>query len=175
MRGFRRRQRGQSIIELAIATPVLLTLILGGFTTATLISDRVIGGYACRQGARLAAVLGGSSTNSTPVAQVDANIVKNVMAVAQSLNYATVTEIDIYSPSRADGQYTPGDPADRYNGNGTLIGSIGLPMANRIQSPPNETSIGVRLVWQFQPATAYMALNIQMSEYAVLKLAPDLT
>jgi hypothetical protein len=120
-------------------------------------------------------VLGGATTNSTPVATVDANIVKNVLAVARGLNYATVTEIDIYSPSRADGQYTAGDPADRYNGSGTLIGSVGLPMANRIQSPPNETSIGVRLVWQFQPATAYMALNISMSEYAVLKLSPDLT
>jgi Flp pilus assembly protein TadG len=171
----RRRQRGQSIVELAIATPVLLTLVLGAFTTATMISDKVIGGYACRQGARLASVLGGSSTNTTPVAQVDANIVKNVLAVAQGLNYATVLEIDIYSPSRADGAYTPGDPADRYNGSGVLIGSVGLPMANRNQSPPAETSIGVRLVWQFQPATAFMALNIQMSEYAVLKLSPDLT
>jgi Flp pilus assembly protein TadG len=171
----KRRQRGQSIIELAIATPILLTLILGGFTVGTLISDRVIGGYACRQGARLASVLGGSQTNSTPTAQVDANIVKNVQAVARGLNYATVTEIDIYSPSRADGQYTAGDPVDRYDGNGNLIGSVGLPMTNRNQTPPSETSIGVRLVWQFTPATAYMTLNIQMSEYAVLKLSPNLT
>jgi hypothetical protein len=106
---------------------------------------------------------------------VDANIVKNVQAVARGLNYATVTEIDIYSPSRADGQYTAGDPVDRYDGNGNLIGSVGLPMTNRNQTPPSETSIGVRLVWQFTPATAYMTLNIQMSEYAVLKLSPNLT
>jgi Flp pilus assembly protein TadG len=170
-----RRERGQSLIELAIATPILVTLILGAFTVATMISDRVIGGYACRQGARLAAVLGGAQTNPTPVNQVDANIVKNVLAVARGLNYATVTEIDIYSPSRADGQYTPGDPADRYNGSGALIGSIGLPMSSRNQTPPSETSIGVRLVWQFTPATAYMTLNLTMSEYAVLKVAPNLT
>ena len=169
------RQRGQSIIELAIATPILLTLVLGGFTAGTLISDRVVGGYACRQGARLAAVLGGSQTNPAPVATVDANIVKSVLAAARGLNYAQVSEIDIYSPTRADGQYTPGDPADRYNGSGTLIGAIGLPMPNRVQSPPSETSIGVRLVWQFTPATAFMTLNLQMSEYAVLKVAPDLT
>jgi Flp pilus assembly protein TadG len=170
----RRRQLGQSLIEVAIGTPVLLTLLLGGFTATTMVSDKVIAGYACRQGVRLAALTGGSQTTTLTTAQVDANIVKNVLAVANGLNYATIKEVDIYAPSRLDGQYTPGDPLDAYNGSGTLIGTATFPVANRNQTPPSETSIGVRLIYQFKPPTAFLSVDLQLSEYAVMKASPVL-
>src|SRR2546423_11074057 len=62
----RRPQTGQSLIELAISTPLLIFMLFGVFNTAVMISDKVIAGSACRQGARLAAEIGGSPTNPTP-------------------------------------------------------------------------------------------------------------
>ena len=171
-----RRQSGQSIIELAISTPVLLLLMLGAFSVTVMVSDKVIAGYACRQGARLAAEIGGAQTNPTATtAQIDSNITKNVLAVARAMNYSTLLEIDIYQPTGADGVYRPGvDPANRYDGNGALIGGTGFPISNRNQIPPAETSIGVRLVWQYNPPTSLASFSIQLSEYAVMKLSPVL-
>ena len=46
-----------------------------------LVSDKVIAGYATRQGARLAAEIGGIETNpSLTTMQIDNNIVQNVIA-----------------------------------------------------------------------------------------------
>src|SRR5450759_742093 len=50
----RRGQMAQSIVEFAVSAPVLILLLLGGFDTAVMISDKVVAGAACRQGARLA-------------------------------------------------------------------------------------------------------------------------
>src|SRR5205807_6965278 len=73
----RRRQRGQALVELAISVPVLLWLLLGSFDASVLVSDKVIAGYATRQGARLAAEIGGSETNNPPATQtsIDQNVV----------------------------------------------------------------------------------------------------
>src|SRR5229473_55366 len=82
-------QLAQSIIELAIATPVLITLLLGAFDVGVMVSDKVIAGAACRQGARLAAEIGGQRTNpSMNQTQADAVVVRNVLAVAQAMNYS---------------------------------------------------------------------------------------
>ena len=105
----RRRQRGQALVELAISVPVLLWLLLGSFDASVMVSDKVIAGYATRQGARLAAEIGGSETNPTlTTMQIDDNIVQNVLAVANAMNYSTLQEIDIYAPRAANGVFNPG-------------------------------------------------------------------
>jgi len=97
MIGMRQKsQTGQSLIELAVATPVLIFMLFGVFNTAVMISDKVIAGSACRQGARLAAEIGGTITNPLlTTAQVDQDIVRNVLAVAGSMNYSTLRTITI--------------------------------------------------------------------------------
>jgi len=183
----RRRQLGQSIVEFAIATPVLITLLLGGFDTAVLISDKVIAGAACRQGARLGAELGGIQTNPgmTP-ATADAYITKNVLAVAKAMNYSTVSDIYIYSPTEANGDLplngagvpTGPDLVDHFTVTGTPgnytatpPGSYPLTMALRVQVPPNETPIGVKLRWSYSPPTG-LGINVVLTEYAVFLAAP---
>ena len=47
----RRRKSGQSLIEFAIATPMLIGLLLGAFNVGVLASNKVIAGNATRQGA----------------------------------------------------------------------------------------------------------------------------
>jgi hypothetical protein len=170
-----RRQRGQALVELAISVPVLLWLLLGSFDASVLVSDKVIAGYATRQGARLAAEIGGIETNpSLTTMQIDNNIVQNVIAVARAMNYSSLQEIDIYAPRDPSGVFNPGtDLYSKFNGNGTFVSS-NFPITAREQIPPNETSIGVRLTWIYQPPTGFATFTILLNEFTVMKTAPVL-
>jgi Flp pilus assembly protein TadG len=171
----RSRQRGQSLAEMAIVIPVLFFLLMGGFDASVMIADKINAGYAVRQGARLAAEIGGAQTNpNTTTAQVDQQIIRNVLAVTRGLTSAQPTEIDIYSPSRADGNYTPGDPVDQFfiSAGSPTAGTQTFPIQNRNQTPPNETSIGVRIVWRYSPPAGIFPSNMQIVDYAVMKAAP---
>ena len=170
-----RPQLGQSLIELAISTPLLIFMLFGVFNTAVMISDKVIAGSACRQGARLAAEIGGSLTNPTlTTAEVDQNVVRNVLAVASAMNYSTLRNITIYSPLNAGGDVNPAtDPYDQFDANGNVTHS-GFPLTARNQVPPSETSIGVRLDWAYTPPTGFQSFTVNLNEHAVYKAAPVL-
>ena len=157
---------------MAVVIPVLFFLLMGGFDATIMIADRVTAGSAVRQSARLAAELGGIQTNpGASTSQID-----DALAVARGLTSATVTEIDIYAPSQADGNYKPGDPVDQYliSGGAITPGTQTFPIQNRNQIPPTETSIGVRLVWNYSPPAGIFPKNMQIVEYAVMKAAPVL-
>ena len=171
------RKHGQSLAEMAVVIPVLFFLLLGGFDATVMIADRLTGGYAVREGARLAAELGGSQTNPGKTSlQIDQQIVRNTLAVSRGMTSATVTEIDIYAPSQADGTYRSGDPVNQYfiSGSSFSPGTQTFPIQNRQQTPPNETSIGVRMLWTYAPPGGIFPKNMQMVEYAVMKAAPVL-
>ncbi len=171
----RRMMRGQSLAEMAVVIPVLVFLLMGGFDASVMISDKITAGYAVRQGARLAAEIGGSQTTPLTTAVVDQQIIRNVLAVARGLTSATPTEIDIYAPSRADGSYQAGDPLDQYiisAGGGVSAGTQTFPVQNRQQTPPNETSIGVRILWTYSPPAGIFPSNMRIADYAVMKAAP---
>ncbi|TMF53235.1 MAG: pilus assembly protein [Chloroflexi bacterium] len=174
----KRGRRGQSLAEMAVVIPVLVFLLMGGFDATMLIANKITAGYAVRQGARLAAELGGSQTNpGATTLQIDRQIARNALAVARSMNAVTLKEVDIYAPSKPDGSYTPGDPVDQYfvSSDGSLsAGSATFPIQNRNQTPPNETSIGVRMLWQYSPPAGVFPKNMQMEDYAVMKAAPVL-
>jgi hypothetical protein len=162
---------------MAVVIPVLFFLLMGGFDATIMIADRVTAGSAVRQAARLAAELGGSQTNpGATTSQIDMQIVRDALAVARGLTSASVTEIDIYAPSQPDGIYRPGDPVDQYLISGSAIspGTQTFPIQNRLQIPPTETSIGVRLVWNYSPPAGIFPKNMQIVEYAVMKAAPVL-
>jgi len=171
------RHRGQSLAEMAVVIPVLFFLLMGGFDATIMIADRVTAGSAVRQAARLAAELGGIQTNpGSTTSQIDMQIVHDALAVARSMTSANVTEVDIYAPSGADGMYRAGDPVDQYLISGGAIspGTQTFPIQNRLQIPPTETSIGVRLVWNYSPPAGIFPKNMQIIEYAVMKAAPVL-
>ncbi|TMC09570.1 MAG: pilus assembly protein [Chloroflexi bacterium] len=172
----RRRQGGQALVELAISVPVLLWLLLGSFDATVMVSDKVIAGYATRQGARLAAEIGGLETNpGVTTAQVDQDIVRNVLAVAIAMNYSTLTELDIYAPRSATGVLNKAtDLYDQYDGAGNNQNGYPFGINLREQIPPNETSIGVRLVWSYHPPTGFATFTISLNEYTVLRAAPVL-
>lgn len=178
MPAWRHGRRGQSLAEMAVVIPVLVFLLMGGFDATMLIADKITAGYAVRQGARLAAELGGSQTNpGATTLQIDQQIARNALAVARSMNSVTLKEIDVYAPSKPDGTYTSGDPVDQYfvgPGGSLSAGTQTFPIQNRNQTPPNETSIGVRLLWQYSPPAGVFPKNMQMEDYAVMKAAPVL-
>lgn len=174
-----RARPGQSITELAMVLPVLALVLMGGFDASIMISDKVTSGSAVRQGARLAAELGGKRTNpDASTADIDMQIVRNVMAMARGMTMATVQEIDIYTPTARDGGYQAGlDAVDQYliGPDGTVTtGTQTFPIQNRNQTPPNETSIGVRLVWQYSAPAGIFPKTLILSDYAVMKAAPVL-
>jgi Flp pilus assembly protein TadG len=188
----RQSQLGQAIVEIAIAAPVLISLLLGTFDGAVLVSDKVIAGSACRQGARLGAELGGTITNTIvpamTVAEADAYITKNVLAVAKAMNYSTIKDIYIYAPTEVDGNLpinpagnpTGPDLVDHFTVTGTpgaytatLSGAYNLTLDKRMQVPPSETPIGVKLRWAYAPPTG-LGLNVNLTEYAVFLAAPVL-
>jgi Flp pilus assembly protein TadG len=175
----RRRKSGQSLIEFAIATPMLIGLLLGAFNVGVLASNKVIAANATRQGARLASEIGGWQTNPSPAttATVDQQIVRNVLAVARSMNYSTLNDIYIYAATAQDGQLGDPIPAgavyNHYLPNGTLgAGPNNFDITVRNQTPPDEISIGVKLVWTYKPPTGSAGINIQLSEYTVMKESP---
>jgi TadE-like protein len=160
---------------MAVVIPVLFFLLAGGFDACMLIADRVTAGFAVRQAVRLAAELGGAQTNpGSTTSQVDMQIVRNALAVARGLTSASVVEVDIYAPSQADGNYVNGDPVDQFLISGTAIslGTQTFPIQNRNQTPPNETSIGVRLIWTYMPPAGIFPKNMRVVEYAVMKASP---
>lgn len=173
-----RRKRGQSLAEMAVVIPVLVFLLMGGFDATVMIADKVTAGYAVRQGARLAAEIGGVQTNPSCNTQaIDKQIVYNVLAVTRGLTSAIVLEIDIYAPSRADGSYVAGDPFDQWTisaGGIPTQGTTTFPCTNRNQTAPNETSIGVRVSWQYSPPAGIFPSNMRLVDYAVMKAAPIL-
>ena len=171
----RRGQVGQSLIEFAIATPVLIFMLFGVFNTAVMISDKVIAGSACRQGARLAAEIGGQSTNPTLTTdQVDQDVVRNVLAVASAMNYSTLQTITIYQPTSSGGDFNPAtDLYNQYNTSFVKLHQTFM-LSNRNQIPPSETSIGCRLDWSYTPPSGFQGFTVNLNEHAVYKTAPVL-
>jgi hypothetical protein len=188
-----RRQRGQSLVEIAITAPVLVLLLFAVVIVSILISDRVVSGYAVRQGARVGAMIGGLSGNPCPGANcvtqatADQTIVKNVLTVVGGLHFASVTEIDIYPATCAPASSASCQAAGMYGGSTNPIDQWGpndqplsggqqtFTMDKRMQVVPQETSIGVRVYYQFRPPANIGILNQSVMDYAVMKAAPVIT
>lgn len=170
-----RSQRGQSVVEFAVVTPALIFFVFGAFVVETIMADQMTAGYAVRQGTRLATELGGSKTNPTATqTQIDQKIVRNILAVTRTMPSATVTEIDIYRVSSSDGKLQAADLQDQFNGSGTALATQTFTLDKRIQTPPNETSIGVRLAWRYTPPGGSGFAVYNSVSYAVMRASPVL-
>jgi Flp pilus assembly protein TadG len=165
------RQGGQAIVEIAIALPFLVVLLTGLINVGLFAADKVMAGYATRSGDRLASQLGGGGALTQT--QVDQQIVQATLASATGLTFVTIQEIDVYGPTNANGVFNSAtDLSDSFDGSGTLLHS-GFPTAGRDQTPPLETSIGVRVAWRYVPPTGFAnTINVQTSDFTVMKAAP---
>ena len=185
MKGVARR-RGQAVIEFGLAVPVLAIMLYSTYSVGVLASDRVASIQAARAGARLAAELGGTDSGWSDLTDhdnLDRQIVSQVMAVALALNYATVQEIDIYPacaptpaglPCQSNQYQDTSNPAlDRRLPNGDILGGQNSFTLNlRSQIPPNETSMGVRVIYTYNPPVTVGFFTITIREWAVMKATP---
>jgi len=169
-----RAKRAQSLVELAVTLPLMALLLLGCFDTTMLVWDKLIAGYAVRQGTRLASEIGGRQSNPTATqAGIDQKIVRNVLAVTSNWAYGSLQELDIYAATSPDGSLQSTDYQDQFDAQGNPMATQTLTLERRLQSPPNETAIGVRIIWKFTDPTGTLA-NFTFNEYCVMKMAPVL-
>jgi hypothetical protein len=155
-------------------SPVLVALLLMGIDTGVYVYDKVTASGAARHGARLAATIGGLQVNPTwQTSDADSRILADVIGIGKELDYATISEIDIYQPTLdATGRYAIGDPVNNYDGQGNSLGTATFPINLRNQSPPYETPIGVRVIWIFNPPTGMIGAPFPFTEYAVYLASP---
>jgi Flp pilus assembly protein TadG len=165
-------QRGQAVIEFAFVVPVVALLLFGGLYVTLLMGNELKAGYAVGHGVRIAAVLGGRESQPTATtAQVDALIVGDVLAVMHGTAFVTVDEVDVYAVTSGDGTMQPGDLRDTFDGLGRPLATQTLPLEARLQSPPDETSLGVRLRWHYTtPLLGFGTAST--STYAVMRCEP---
>lgn len=168
-------QRGQAMLEFALVVPVVAVLVFGGLYVTLLIGDDLKAGYAVGEGVRLAAQLGGRQSNPTATtAVIDASIVGDVLAVMHGTSYVTVDEIDIYAVTRADGRMQPGDLVDTFDGTGNPLLVQTFPLEARLQSPPDDTALGVSMRWHYTtPLLGFGTAST--TTYAVMRCEPITT
>jgi Flp pilus assembly protein TadG len=163
------------VVEFAICTPALVFFVFGAFVVETIMADQMTAGYAVRQGTRLATELGGSKTNPTATqTAVDQKIIRNILAVTRTMPNATVLEIDVYRVTSSDGKLQSTDLQDQFDGTGTALSTQTFGLDKRIQSPPNETSIGVRMAWRYRPPVGLGFAVYDSVSYAVMRASPAL-
>src|SRR2546425_12315889 len=94
-------KRGQSLAEMAVVIPVLVFLLMGGFDASVMISDKITAGYAVRQGARLAAEIGGPPTTGPSPPPGDNQSPPNPLAAGERPAAATPTHTSSHAPPAA--------------------------------------------------------------------------
>lgn len=170
-----RSRRGQAVVEFALVLPILASLVFGGMYVTLLIADDIKAGYAVGAGTRVAAELGGAlTTQGATTATIDAQIVNDVLSALQGAPYMTVDEIDVYRPSATstDGTMKAGDHANAYDASGhAIVTPFPFPLSERLQAPPDETSIGVRLVWHYSTPLIGFG-RASTTTYAVMRCTP---
>jgi Flp pilus assembly protein TadG len=183
-------RRGQAMVEMAMLLPVLMLIFLGAWTAANLIDDNDAAAQATRAGARLAAELGNGGNSGQTQAQIDADIIDQVLPiVSPQLTNAKVIEIDIYQPNGCtgttpfvsgtcppnNGAYTPGEKIDSYTVSNNTASfpcvTCTYTLALRLQTHPLEAELGVRLVFTYTSPTITFFTQTD-SQYTVMRLAP---
>jgi Flp pilus assembly protein TadG len=199
-RRLRDTRKGQAMVEMAMLLPVLMLIFLGAWTAANLIDDNDAAAQATRAGARLAAELGNGASLGLTQAQVDRNIIDQVLPIVKpQLTNAQVTEIDIYQPNGCtgttpfnsgtcppnNGAYCPtppytacggtAEPVDIYTVTNYVAAfpctTCTYTLALRLQTHPNESELGVRLVFKYTSPTLSFFTQTD-SQYTVMRLVP---
>lgn len=176
-----RDEEGVTLIETAMILPLLLLLALGAAEIGFLVVDYLTVTNAAREGARVGSAAGDYVDSVTGI-DADDLIVEAVEQVACNLEYSTLQSVSVY---KADANGDPIDPANALNEyTGTVHCStavIGLSCANgcpwapssRDRTLPGLDYLGVEVVFDHQPITGFIPLDVTYTERAVMRLEPN--
>jgi Flp pilus assembly protein TadG len=157
------RTRGQAMVEFAIVAPILFFLLLGIVESGMLLF--VVG--SARFGASEIARQESESGNAANADQVSLLVLARTAIGTTSL--AGVTEVDIYHlTEQANGTLTVDAlKYNRYQLDGTPIGSVNWPSSSRNVSNGSSDFLGVTLKYQYKWKTGVFlapnALNLQQT------------
>jgi hypothetical protein len=196
----RRGSRGQALYELACILPLMIGLFVGGYSMTESITDDQLVNVAIGQAARYGAQVGNNGYTAAKTAalcqvsnvdpcQADKLIIGTLLPLLQQMISVTVTEVDIYQPPTCTpnateayvlsscpahvGYVAASDLAERYRGDGTLIGNgaAGVyTLDKRVQGSPNEASIGVSVIYNYVPPTHVFSLTL--TQFCAYRLSP---
>ncbi len=171
--------RGQAMVEFVLILPLFLIILMGMLEFGIAFDHRTAMAYAVREGARVGASLGNGGSQSSGV---DPAIVAAVQrGLTDPILIENITSIEIYQAS-SSGQPITGK-IDQYDRYGILVGTAGWPATSRTPGSAND-SIGVRVVYDFHPATPLGSLlglfingnppytSIRMTDSSVMRLEP---
>lgn len=187
-------QRGQSLVELAIAIPVILILLLGMLEFGFAFSHHLTLEYATREGARMGAALANGTAevdcNLSPGVDLDAYIIAAVQRVllgaGGQIPITQVKEIHIYE---ADSVGAEGLTNKWVPGAGPTVETVPLQFmrscatnwapCSRTNTSGNVDSLGVSLIYDYQyitPLGKFMgmtgAVQLRISDRTIMALNP---
>ncbi|HEU5369016.1 MAG TPA: TadE/TadG family type IV pilus assembly protein [Ktedonobacterales bacterium] len=168
----RRLQRGQALVEFAVIMSFTFLLLAGALDLGSLMDSHLAIVYATRQAARTGAE---EDTN----AGADCAVLGAVYAATQNLTLVTINRIVIY---QADANGNPTSLEQVYAGNPGCPSPPSTPISPnpatwppsiRVDTPPNEDSIGIEIDYTYRWQTAFVAAgNYQGTDRTVMKLNP---
>lgn len=178
-RDHRTGEAGQSLIEFALILPVFLIVLMGMLEFGSAFDHRNAMAYAVREGARVGASLGNGGSDPS---SVDPAIVAAVQrGLTDPILIQNIVSIEIFKAD-SNGNPTAGK-IDKYDNAGALVGTAGWPASSRVPGL-NGDSLGIRVVYDFQPTTPLATLlglfingnppytTIRMTDSIVMKLEP---
>jgi Flp pilus assembly protein TadG len=156
----RRRSRGQALVEFTLFIPIIMLMVVGATSTASLLDDHLNVIYAVRSSARVGSTLG-------QAANADCAVIGALQAALANDHNVTVQQIIIFKAA-SDG--TPiSDDEDVYAGNATCTGgttisppatTFGWPPASRSTTPFVEDTIGVEVDYTYTIQFNYLGITL---------------
>jgi Flp pilus assembly protein TadG len=174
-RSKRRRQRGASLVEMALVLPVLMLTLIGMMETGLAFQDYLTVAYVSREGARVGAFLGDDIG-------ADCAIVRSVAGGLTGSQFNRLNRLEIFRADASGNQvsgdtntysYNTGDPQDCDNWTGVVT----WPETDRqvvVGSQPLDI-LGVRVVIRHDWVTGFPPFNgsFTINEETITRMEPE--
>jgi len=150
--GGRYRRLGQTLTEFALVVPVLFVLIMGVLDGSLLMFSVGTARYASAEGSRLAAQLGNLSST-------DSQVLQTIRGTVNGTRLFSVDEIDIQKLNQDGRGVLTADPRylNRYALDGTALGPLTYPAANRNVGNGTSDFIGVTIKYTYTWKAGFFA------------------
>jgi len=172
-------QRGQSLVEFALVLPVLFLVVFGIIEFCFLYQSIDTVNFAAREGARVGAVLGPSSSSA------DSQIIQAIQIATSAgtgLLFSQIQKIEIFKsnengavPAQFAGCVSQPNE-DVYDGQGNLCGTANWPPSVRSATFNAADYLGVRITFVYNWVTSFVSATggqFQLTSVSVQLIEPQ--